>query len=373
LAIVLLASAGLLHSQEPNEPEAAPRPPESAPEGAATSDEDDWGFVPIPVLGYSPDTGVLLGASGFLFWQPDTNVTSTDNNTTSLVLFYGTRGVFASSANAGFNLADGAYKPEVGLFVGRSPSDFYGIGPDAELDNAEVYTAFTMDAEAVFLARIRPGLYAGPAARWIYQDVVEVETDGILDSEEITGDATVRSVGGGAQLVWDTREPQLYPLSGRYLSFTTVGHPGALASHDGYTFLGLDYREFITISGRHILAAQGIAETTVGDAPFHYLPYLGGMNELRGYPEGRYRDDVALQAQLEYRFPIWWRFGGVVFAAAGQVAPAFDELSFSDVPAAAGLGLRFTIETSQNLNLRFDFALTRENTTSFYVSFREAF
>ena len=271
-----------VHSQGPEEPGAAPRQPDSAPEGVATSEEDDWGFVPIPVLGYSPDTGVLLGASGFLYWQPESNITSTDNNTASLVLFYGTRGVFQAATNAGFNLADGAYKPELGLSVSRAPSDFYGIGPDAELDDEEVYTAFTMDADAVFLARLLPGLYAGPAARWIYQDVVEIDDGGILDTEDITGEATVRSVGGGARVVWDTREPQLYPHSGQFLSFTTVGHPAALASHDGYTLFGLDFRQYLTIWDRHIFAMQGIVETTLGDAPFHYLPYIGGINELRG-------------------------------------------------------------------------------------------
>ena len=343
--------------------------------GAQDDEQADSGFVPIPVVGYSPDTGVLLGGSGFYFWQPQANVTSTDNNTLAAFLVYGTRGIFSASQQATFNLADGAYKPELGFYIGRAPSDFFGIGPDAETDDQEVYTTFSMDAEGAFLIRLLPGLYAGPVVSWIYQDMLETEDGGILETQQITGSDEIRSGGAGGRIVRDTRSPQLYPSSGYYLSFDTVAYPRALASHDGYTRFALDYRQFVSPWEGHIFAWQGIAETVVGDAPFHYLPYLGGQSELRGYTEARYRDDVAVEAQLEYRFPIWWRFGGVLFGGAGQVAPSFGELELApaDVAAAAGVGLRFTIEQSQNLNLRFDFAVTRDGSTGFYVQFREAF
>lgn len=332
----------------------------------------DVGVVPLPVFGYSQDTGVLLGGAAFVFWEPLTNVTSTTNNTLSVVGFYGTRGVVGVPLNLTLNLADGRYRPEFGFFIGRAPSDFYGIGPGTDLDAGEVYTAFTMDAEAAFLFRLYPGLYAGPAANWIYQDILETEDDGILETEDITGDERIRSVGAGARIDWDTREPQLYPFSGHLLSFSSVGHPGGTASHEGYTVFSLDYRQFFNPAGRHVIAVQGLADVAVGDTPVHYLPYLGGSNATRGYPEGRYRDDIALQGQLEYRFPIAWRFGGVLFGAAGQVAPAFDELSASELPLAGGLGLRFAVNTEENINIRFDFAFTREG-TGFYVNLREAF
>lgn len=349
-----------------------PVQPQSEDEADSGSAGRDVGVVPLPVFGRSPDTGWLFGASAFVFWEPASNVTSTANNTLAAVGFYGTRGVVAFPLSLTLNLADGRYRPEFGFFVGRAPSDFYGIGPDAELDDGEVYTAFTMDAEAAFLFRLRQGLYAGPAANWIYQDVVETEAGGILETTDITGDEQIRSVGAGARIDWDTREPQLYPFSGHLLSFSAVGHPGGTATHDGYTTFSLDYRQFFNTWGRQVLAVQGLADVAVGDTPLHYLPYLGGSSATRGYPEGRFRDDIAVQGQVEYRFPIVWRLGGVVFGAAGQVAPSVDELSLSGLPLAGGVGLRIAVNTEENINIRLDFAVTREG-TGFYINVREAF
>ncbi|MFO8065399.1 MAG: BamA/TamA family outer membrane protein [Spirochaetota bacterium] len=379
VVLVLIGFLPHLHAQDAPDPGEAPQEPQAPDEReegeeprGEVAGEDDWGFVPIPIVGRSPDTGWLLGASGFLYWQPQSNETSSDNNTASLALMYGTRGVYQAPFNVTFNLADGRYKSDWNFYIGRSPSDFFGIGPDADSDDAEVYTTFRFTGETAFLFRLTPGLYAGPIAFWNYRDTLESEDDGLLDTEEPTGYAEDRSGGGGAKLVWDTREPQLYPFSGRRLSFAATGSPEALSTTEGFSRFSLDYRHYYSPWDDHVLALQGIARAAVGDPPFTALPALGGQNELRGYAEGRYRDDVSVQGQLEYRFPIWWRFGGVLFGAAGQVAPAFDELSFSKPPAAGGVGLRFTLDTRQNLNLRFDFALSREG-TSFYISFREAF
>lgn len=338
----------------------------------AESEERDVGVAPLPVLGYSQDTGALLGAAAFIFWEPPTNVSSHTNNTLTVVGFYGFRNVVGFPLNLTLNLADGAYRPELGFFIGRAPSDFYGIGPDSDLDDGEVYTSFTVDMEAAFLFRLDRDFYAGPVVNWIYQDIVETDDGGILDTRDVTGDDRVRSFGAGVRVDWDTREPQLYPLSGHLLRASTVGHPGSIASHRGYTTVSLDYRHFFNPWGTHVFALQGRTDAAVGDTPLHYLPYLGGSNAMRGYPEGRYRDDVAVQGQLEYRFPIVWRFGGVVFGAAGQVASSIVQLDLSGLPLAGGLGLRFAVNPEENINIRIDLAFTREG-TGFYVNLREAF
>ena len=338
----------------------------------AESEERDLGVAPLPVVGYSQDTGALLGAAAFIFWEPLTNVTSTTDNTLTVVGFYGFRNVVGFPVNLTLNLADGAYRSEVGSFIGRAPSDFYGIGPDSDLDDAEVYTSFTIDMEAAFLFRVDRNLYAGPVVNWIYQDIVETDDGGILDTRNLTGDDRVRSVGAGARVEWDTREPQLYPFSGHLLRVSTVGHPGGIGSHRGYTAVSLDYRQFFNPWGEHVFALQGRTDVAIGDTPLHFLPYLGGSAAMRGYPEGRYRDDIAVQGQLEYRFPVVWRFGGVVFGAAGQVASSIAEIDLSGLPLAGGIGLRFAVNPEENINIRIDLAFTREG-PGFYVNLREAF
>jgi outer membrane protein assembly factor BamA len=65
------------------------------------------------------------------------------------------------------------------------------------------------------------------------------------------------------------------------------------------------------------------------------------MTALRGYPLNRFLDKGKLLVNAEYRFPIFWRIGGNVFADAGTVWPSLGEIDLGELAADAGVGLRF--------------------------------
>lgn len=93
---------------------------------------------------------------------------------------------------------------------------------------------------------------------------------------------------------------------------------------------------------------------------------------MRGYNEGRFVDDVYFAIQLEYRFPLIWRFGGVLFLGVGRVTPKLREFSFFNTKYAGGLGLRFTFLESPQANLRLDFRLSPDG-LEIYANVQEAF
>ena len=110
----------------------------------------------------------------------------------------------------------------------------------------------------------------------------------------------------------------------------------------------------------------------VGEAPFQIMSFLGGMNFMRGYYMGRFRDNNAIILQGEYRADIWWRFGAVAFASVGEVAHKIDHFKLSDFKVTYGLGIRFAIDPKERLNFRLDFAWA-EDSTGFYFTVVEAF
>ena len=93
---------------------------------------------------------------------------------------------------------------------------------------------------------------------------------------------------------------------------------------------------------------------------------------MRGYYSGRYLDKIFTAFQVEYRFPVFWRFSAVLFGGLGQVAPTFGDFAFDSMKAAAGAGLRFTIQKEPKMNLRLDFAFSPEG-FQFYFNLMEAF
>ena len=114
-------------------------------------------------------------------------------------------------------------------------------------------------------------------------------------------------------------------------------------------------------------------DLSTGSVPFQLLPELGGQYMMWGYYAGRYRDLNYTAFQCEYRFPLFWHFGGVVFASIGKVAPDIsDLLSTENIRVAGGGGIRYAIDKSQNVNIRIDFAFSPEG-FSVYFNILEAF
>jgi hypothetical protein len=106
---------------------------------------------------------------------------------------------------------------------------------------------------------------------------------------------------------------------------------------------------------------------------------LGGLDNMRGYTMGRFRDDNMLFSTVEYRHMFQRkklnkknsynsRFGYVVWLGAGSVAPSFDK--FHNWLPNGGIGLR--AEMQPRMNIRVDYGFARGE-QGFYVTFSEVF
>ncbi|MDB2697577.1 hypothetical protein N9Y29_00225 [Crocinitomicaceae bacterium] len=67
---------------------------------------------------------------------------------------------------------------------------------------------------------------------------------------------------------------------------------------------------------------------------------VGGDDILRGYARNRFRDNHFAGLQVEYRFPVWWRFGMVVFTGVVDVFRTPNDLSFSNLKYSFDAGIR---------------------------------
>ena len=333
-----------------------------AASGAAFAD-GDWSLIPIPGAFYTPETSVGLAAFGLGTWTPDDEGLKPHMYQGGAV--YTLKNQVSLIATSEIYLLDDALRLNGGATFSLFPDRYFGIGPEADLD--EDYTQ--RDTRLAITAgwRVARNLYAGPLYRLVFSSLVEAEAGG-----ELEGTGRSVSSGGGALIVWDSRDAAVYPRAGRYVSLEAAGYPRALGSSDEWLNLALDARSYHSLFGSHVLALQALAARTSGDVPFRDLPRIGGDALMRGYYDGRYRDKAMLALQAEYRFPIFWRLGGVVFGGAAQVAPAFADMRLEDPRLAGGAGLRLTLQESQHVNLRVDFGVA-PGSSGFYLRVTEAF
>ena len=201
----------------------------------------------------------------------------------------------------------------------------------------------------------------------------KTETGGLLEQGSINGSDGVTISGVGVMVNWDKRDSSLYPRTGFLLDIEASLFREELGSSDNFSQFDLDFRYFLPLFQQHVLGFQYVLSASEGSVPFQRLPELGGSAMMRGYYEGRFRDKVYTAVQAEYRFPVYWRFGGVAFASIGQVASSIGELSLaSDLKISGGGGIRFVIDPKQKINLRLDFAFSPAD-FGVYFNVQEAF
>lgn len=135
----------------------------------------------------------------------------------------------------------------------------------------------------------------------------------------------------------------------------------------------LDARAFYRPWLKHVIAFQATTTYINGDAPFYDLALLGGENKMRGYYLGALRDKVLLDAQVEYRLPIWNIFGAAAWLGTGRVAETYSGLNLDGFRLSYGIGLRIRVDTKHNTNMRFDMGFGPHNIHGFYINFAEAF
>ena len=108
----------------------------------------------------------------------------------------------------------------------------------------------------------------------------------------------------------------------------------------------IDFRHYISFRPGHVVAMQTFAEINDGDIPFYQLACFGS-DSFRGHYLGRYRDKSQFYTTIEYRFPVYNKFGLATFAGLGDVVHDWSKIQFSDLKHDFGMGLRYEFDSER--------------------------
>ena len=146
-------------------------------------------------------------------------------------------------------------------------------------------------------------LFAGLHLEFFSLNVLEIESNGLLAAGDIPGSRGGTLSGLGLFGKWDSRDNTFSAGKGTYCALFLNFFTQALGSDFTFTQMTLDARKYFPLGQTSVLAVQGIFKSVWGECPFQTLPMFGGLNLLRGFYEGRYRDQNMLALQAEYRRP----------------------------------------------------------------------
>jgi hypothetical protein len=325
----------------------------------------DW--LVLPYASYSPTTEIAVGlvAGYYRASRPGRRGSSVATTVTVTQ-----RRQLIAEVEPELYLAGGRWRGEGQLIVSEYPNLMYGIGGDTPASAETAYTARYATVDLSAQRRVRPQLRVGPRLFVRTGTVTDVDANTPLARGAVPGADGGTTLGVGASALWDARSRRYDPRRGTYAEASLLLHSAAWGSDYTFGRLTTDGRGYHPV-GPGVGAVQIYTEAVVGTAPFQLLPLLGGSDRMRGFREGRYRDDVYWTAQVEYRVPLFWRFKAAAFASVGAVGSRVNGSLIDNTVAAAGVGgwLRLT---DDGVHGRLDLAYS-ESGLEVYVSLGEAF
>jgi len=345
----------------------------SAPLLYAEDDESRWGVTPIAAPYYTPDTGWGIGAYVVTWFRPSED---SSFRTPDEISFYA---AYTEKNQAFFVILPDIYFRDGGLKlsgkweVNRYPTAFWGIGSDTDEDAKEIYTPVETWSDMAFLFRIWRRFYAGPMFHFRFSRISDAEAGGIIETTGIEGGDGTREIGAGFSFQYDTRDSIFYPRRGLFVEGKGSFNREEFTSEYSFSRFDLDARWFAGLTGEHVAAFQIKIESAYGEVPLQSLCGIGGHQIMRGYLSDRYLDRTSAAVQGEYRFPVLWRFAGVIFAAAGEVQHKPADYNSGEIHYSGGGGLRFILDRSEHIAARVDCGVDNEGTVNFYFLLKEAF
>jgi len=332
------------------------------------------GITLLPIIYYTPETKTAFGLGGFFTYRFGLFFKQARPSTFYLA------GIYTQMKQFVFQLKPEIYLKNNSVFLTGNflaqhfPNNFWGVGSNTNESAKENYTPQSYFFEVGYQKKIftRIPIYVGVRYHVESVRILEKEPGKLLDQHLVPGSDGGFLSGPGIIISYDDRDNIFYPLKGYYLQTYCFWNNKVFGSDFNFFNYNFDLRNYIQIVDGQVLALQTIVDLNSGYVPFYRLATIGGDTILRGYYSGRYRDKDAIAFQAEYRFPLWWRFGAVVFGALGNVADRFDHFTWDTLRYAAGFGLRFKIISREKANIRLDFAFG-PHTTGIYIKAGEAF
>jgi outer membrane protein assembly factor BamA len=220
--------------------------------------------------------------------------------------------------------------------------------------------------------RISPHFFVGIQYDFEYFEITELAPGGILEGGEIIGSEGGIQSGLGILLVRDNRDNIFFPRRGTLLHAQATFISHALGSDYRFQKYTFDFRQYISVFSKHVLAFQQNLSISSGSVPFQWLPMLGGPYVMRGYYQGRFRDKNAIYLQMEYRAPLFWRLSGVGFVGFGDVAARLSDFKLFDFKLTGGFGIHYQLNRLSGTNVRLDFGFAK-GSFGVYAMINEAF
>jgi outer membrane protein assembly factor BamA len=344
----------------------------SAPVENAAKASPGVSFVAMPIPVSNPAIGNGLGVGAILIYSPGDSPRPWTSGVGGL---YTDSKTWAVAIFQKAYIDDDRFRVTVGGGGGVFNVKFYGIGADAGSRGQSIaLEEDSLGGIAEVLVRVGPKIHVGLRYRGALIDtkidLPQPPKFPDLLPPQAERKSAISQLGLSAE--YDSRDNEYNPNQGIYAHGTWMFAQSWLGSDFQYDLLSASVNGYHRIDPDSLVAWRASICHAGDGAPFYDICNFGANNDLRGYPSGQFRDKAMFALQAEYRRHLFWRFGGVVFAGVGEVAPSFGKMSTNALLPAGGVGLRVEASAKYKVNASIDYAVG-DHVSAVYFYIGEAF
>lgn len=185
----------------------------------------------------------------------------------------------------------------------------------------------------------------------------------------------------GLFLLYDTRDITFNASKGIYLKTEAKWYPEWLGNtRRNFARFTVTFDAYQRLWKGAVFAYDLFADFTAGTPSWHMYAKLGGMDRMRGYYEGRYRDKRLVETQIELRQKVYKRHGVVAWIGGGQVWGT-KNFQWENTLYSFGCGYRFEFKKGMNIRLDYGWGVygnsnlpwDRKRSSAFLFTASEAF
>ena len=341
---------------------------------------------------YTPDFGFLIGGSALMTFSTMPSDTTLKRSVIPASLAFMFNGGVNVTLKPQLFFKKDRFRIMGQLSYKNTLENYYGVGYSTNRDytrsdSTSQYRSQSVQLNPQFLFRIgNTHLFAGPQIDFSYDRFTEPAQGMVKDPSYIAAGGNAHgytniSSGVGFLLAYDTRDIPANAYCGVYLDIRGLLYEKFLGSDEEFYRLELDYRQYLSVGKRKVLAWTVQTKNAFGDVPLNRYTLSGTPFDLRGYYMGQYRDKSSHLAMVEYRQMFntdcsnWFKkivnhLGYVAWTGCGFMGPNPGRIE--GVLPNFGVGLR--IEVQPRMNIRLDLGRNTINGQNlFYFNMTEAF
>ena len=310
------------------------------------------GLAAIPMINYNRTQGLVVGAIVSNYFKMNKKDSLSPSSNIGIAGIYTEQKSYALFLYSQLFMAGDRWRVRLAAGTMDINFQFYLEDPVTSTGN---FTDYSTKAKLVVLQvqrNIFNRIYFGPTASFI-KATTTFSFPGVSGQDSVSS-SILNNIG--YIITNDTRDHVQYPTHGMFLNFKNQFYRNWIGSDYEFVRYIITYNQFFKLGktdGKHVLVARATANIATGDVPFEGQTVVGG-DDIRGYSQGKYRNDQVYTLQTEYRLNFYRKWGLVAFAGIATAVAKFSDISENQLLPGVGAGLRFRMLPSEKVNIGVD-------------------